>query len=210
MTAIPKKFGFIRTTLALWAADLFPGRAGVVTDAPMGSSTSEAWGWWDGAAWKYAAKRGGSEEFGTLTLNGATRPAWALWDAPIQLSRLVSIYTITGTGGQVGFARNFYVNSAGEKRAIVSGTGTAYPSQFHVDDNGRFRFYASQTDPVAGAVVTDANLRFEVNRFGGIGVFGVAAPIVRPTVNAACTDLATCIALTNQLRAAMVACGLVQ
>ena len=118
-----------------------------------------------------------------LALNGATRPAWALWDAPIQLSGLAAIYTITGSGGQVGFARNFYVNSAGEKRAIVSGSGVGYPSQFHIDDNGRIRFYASQTNPVAGAAVADMNLRFEVNRFGGVGFFGVAAPATRPTIS---------------------------
>jgi hypothetical protein len=133
-----------------------------------------------------------------------------LWDAPIQLSNLVAIYTITGSGGQVGFARNFYVNNLGEKIAITSGTGVAYPSQIHLDDNGRLRFYASQTNPVAGNPITDMNIRFEVNRFGGAGFFGITPPATRPTVNAACTDLATVVALTNQLRTHLIACGLVQ
>lgn len=145
-----------------------------------------------------------------ITVNNAARPAWALWDVPVQLSSLAAIYTITGAGGQVGFARNFYVNPSGNKVAIVSGTGLGYPSQLHVDDNGRLRFYASQNDPVANETISDMDLRLEVNRFGGAGFFGVTAPTTRPTVNAACTDLATCIALTNQLRTHLIACGLVQ
>jgi len=136
-----------------------------------------------------------------LTLNGATRPEWSLWDAPIQLSSLAAIYTITGTGGQVGFARNFYINSIGEKIAIVSGTGVGYPSQFHVDDNGRLRFYASQTNPVAGSPVTDVNLRLEVNRFGGLGLYGVSAPTSRPTISGQRTATATLAALYQALGA---------
>jgi hypothetical protein len=52
--------------------------------------------------------------------------------------------------------------------------------------------------------------RWSVNRFGGAGFFGVSAPTTRPTVNAAATDLTTVIALTNQLRTHLIACGLVQ
>jgi len=45
---------------------------------------------------------------------------------------------------------------------------------------------------------------------GGIGFFGIAAPTTRPTVNAECADLATAVALVNQLRTHLIACGMVQ
>lgn len=44
----------------------------------------------------------------------------------------------------------------------------------------------------------------------GIGAFGVTPPATQPTVNADAADLATVIALTNQLRAALLGCGIAQ
>jgi len=70
MATVPKRFSFIRTTLALWGADLFGNRAGVVTDAPKGAGTLETWGWYDGSTWRYAARRGGDEEFGNVKVSG--------------------------------------------------------------------------------------------------------------------------------------------
>ena len=201
MTATPKKFGFIRTTLALWAANLFPGRAGVVTDAPVGSSTSETWGWYDGSAWKYAAKRGGNEVFGSLTLNGATRPAW---DTDRNATQLDSLGSIWSSGSGVRFARGMYYQGA--FKAI---SPAEYASFISLGSDGGFEFASADALVAAGAVAS-VNARFRVSRIGAPGFYGVTPPATRPTVNAACTDLATCVALTNQLRAAMVACGLVQ
>lgn len=72
MALVPKRFGFIRTTLALWGADLFGNRAGVVTDAPNGAGNLETWGWYDGSQWRYAARRGGDETFGEVAVTGLT------------------------------------------------------------------------------------------------------------------------------------------
>lgn len=68
MPTVPKKFGFLRTTLALWGASLFAGRAGVVTDSTPGPV--ERWGWYDGSAWKFSARSGASETFSAITVTG--------------------------------------------------------------------------------------------------------------------------------------------
>ena len=208
MTAIPKKFGFIRTTLALWAANLFPGRAGVVTDAPMGSSTSETWGWYDGSAWKYAARRGGDETFGTLTLNGAIRPTWhANFVQTLQTGpgTALAVYS-DAIGDGIELWSNLFFDGTYK---TVNAKTSSYPTRVAFG-NGAMSILSSSTQPTAGGTVADMAVRFQVNRFGGVGLFGATAPTTRPTVNAACTDLATCIALTNQLRTHLIACGLVQ
>lgn len=69
MTTKTEKFGFIRTTMANWAANLFPNRAGIVTDSPNGG---DAWGWFDGSAWSYSARRGASESFAAVSLTALT------------------------------------------------------------------------------------------------------------------------------------------
>ena len=44
----------------------------------------------------------------------------------------------------------------------------------------------------------------------GLSVFGAAPPSAKTTLNAAATDLATVIALTNQIRAMLIALGFAQ
>ena len=52
--------------------------------------------------------------------------------------------------------------------------------------------------------------RIQMSSAGGIGFFNQAAPTTRPTLNAACTDLPTAIALINQIRTNLIACGMMQ
>lgn len=257
-TTTQTKFGFIRTTLALWAANLFPGRAGVVTDAPVGSGTSETWGWYDGSAWKYAAKRGGSEAFtdvilsglsanvvprldankktvasafgddgstatctrpltvvGSLALNGVTMPGWVANALVTMIGHTSFIYSYDAAGptgvGSPTIGRNFYIDGSGSNaKAQKTASGSGYPAYLQIEPAGNLVYGTSVTNPTAGAVITDLAIKWSVSKEGGTGFFGVAAPTTRPTVNAACTDLATCIALTNQLRTHLIACGLVQ
>ena len=61
MATLNKRLKFIRTSLALWASDLFSGRAGVVTDSVPDSV--ERWGWNDSGTWKYSARSGANETF---------------------------------------------------------------------------------------------------------------------------------------------------
>lgn len=146
-----------------------------------------------------------------IDVNNATRPAWAYWTIPIQLSNESALFTISSSNGdQVGFARNFYTAADGFQYPVTTRTAGGYPSKWSMNDQGSIRYYASQTDPTVGTKITDLVLRLEINRFGGVGFFGIGAPTTRPTVNAACTDLASCIALVNQLRTHLIACGLVQ
>lgn len=221
MSTIPKKFGFIRTTLTLWAANLFPGRAGVVTDAPMGASTSESWGWWDGSDWRYAARRGGNEAFGslalgsTLTLNGAARPAWGgIFSGATQESDLVSTVVQQSSETRHVASRMNGVYWDGSVFRCIRTSSNSWPSILSLGYDALW--YATDVaDPVAGATAA-LSTKWSVTKAGaqalaaGIGVFGATPPTVRPTVNAACTDLATCITLTNQLRTHLIACGLVQ
>ncbi len=206
------KFGFIRTTLALWAANLFPGRAGVVTDAPVGSSTSETWGWYDGATWKYAAKRGGDEVFGSLaltgpkiTFGGAADPGHAATMGLTQLSTANSVGA--DDDGHYIQGNTYY---SGGWRAIETTDGIENLVRLlEIDKNGAVKYRSDLTARTAGAVASLVQ-RWGFSKQGGLGVFGATPPTSRPTVNAACTDLATCIALTNQLRTHLIACGLVQ
>jgi len=66
MSTTPKQFGFIRTTLALWAANVGSFvRAGIVSDSPNGGN---AWGInIPGTGWIYAAMRNANETFAQLT-----------------------------------------------------------------------------------------------------------------------------------------------
>lgn len=213
MGTVSKKFGFIRATLAMWTGNLFAGRAGVVTDSTPGPV--ERWGWWDGSAWKFSARSGANESFGSLTLssyvvlNGATRPAWgSAFSGASQITDEIAIAPYVSVGPQAfQLWANLYYDTA--YKAVKTYTGQGYPCTLAVF-NGEIKFSSSQSNPTAGGVVSDLALRWSVNRFGGCGFFGVAAPTTRPTVNAACTDLATVIALTNQLRTHLIACGLVQ
>lgn len=186
MADVPKKFSFIRTTLALWAANLFAGRAGAVTDAPMGGGSSEAWGWFDGSAWRFSA-----------------RLPWAVGHHAFQHASISSIWeALAGTR----FGRGVYFDGSAFRYA----DSVSAPTICTILNGGGLTIETASAPPVKDAQVTTLAIRFTIGKEGGIGAFGVSAPTSRPTVNAACTDLATCIALTNQIRTHLIACGLVQ
>lgn len=65
------RFQALRGAIASFAVDLFQGRVGAVTDAPIG----ERWGWWDGTAWRYAAysDNAGNVDSASLATSGAVR-----------------------------------------------------------------------------------------------------------------------------------------
>lgn len=147
-----------------------------------------------------------------LTLNGATRPAWGAGWRMTMLGGTVSIgEKAFGNGSYLFLMRNTYTDGTVFKAITQGASGVNFPALASISDNGILSFQCSQTSPAAAdAVVTDLVTRWSVNRFGGAGFFGVTPPTSRPTVNAAATDLATVIALTNQLRTHLIACGLVQ
>lgn len=213
MSTVPKKFGFLRTTLALWGASLFAGRAGVVTDSTPGPV--ERWGWYDGSAWKFSARSGANESFGSLVLssyivlNGATRPAWGSdFSRSNQLDDLCALAVFRDAlGSGVEIWSNAYYN--GTNFIALQTSATNFPTRLSIN-KGMLTLQSSATAPTAGGVISDMTAKFRVSKEGGCGFFGVSAPTVRPTVNAAATDLATVIALTNQLRTHLIACGLVQ
>jgi hypothetical protein len=139
---------------------------------------------------------------------GSPEVAWA--HVVGKTSALVETETVGGAGKSFFLATNWrYVQGVGNV-VISTNTGTEYPARAGLTRDGAFELVASLTNPVAGAVIPDFARRFSANRFGGIGAFGVTPPTTRPTVNDGATDLATVIALTNQLRTALIGCGIVQ
>lgn len=215
MTAIPKKFGFIRTTLALWGASLFAGRAGVVTDSTPGPV--ERWGWYDGSAWKFSARSGASETFASLTLtrhltlNGATRPAWGDNIETLSFGGAATLYAYSAfNSGSPTLSRNIYYDGTNFRARAAPGVTPDVPALIQLNAEGRFVFAASVSTPSVDGVISDLTEVFRVSKIGSPGFFGVNPPTTRPTVNAAATDLATAIALTNQLRTHLIAYGLVQ
>jgi hypothetical protein len=145
---------------------------------------------------------------GHLTLNGAARPNWgANFVKTLQASGASALGVYSDASGDgMELWSNAYFDGA--YKAVNAKTGN-YPTRLSVS-NGTIALLASQTQPTEGGTVSDMTTRWSVNRFGGAGFFGVSAPTTRPTVNAAATDLTTVIALTNQLRTHLIACGLVQ
>lgn len=215
MGTVSKKFGFIRATLAMWTGNLFAGRAGVVTDSTPGPV--ERWGWYDGSAWKFSARSGANESFGSLalsshlTLNGATRPAWDADSHVLTAENDVAIFTTHSiAGGAWTLALNAMLSGGGWKVVDSNSLGSSQPRLLQASTDGSIKYYVDNSAaPVAGAAAVLVPV-LSISRQGGIGFFGVTPPASRPTVNAAATDLATVIALTNQLRTHLIACGLVQ
>ena len=52
MADVPVRFAGLRGTLAAFAVDLFAGRVGSLTDAPMCSGGYDRLGVYDGSAWR--------------------------------------------------------------------------------------------------------------------------------------------------------------
>ena len=239
MPTTPKQFGFIRTTLALWAVNVGSFiRAGVVSDSPNGGN---AWGVnVPGFGWLYAAMRGAHESFASvaatnltsgkypkagvggelgdsslsedaaglkaaksLTLANATRLPWQSGHQALQIDTISAIWQ---AGGGTRYARGIYFDGSVFKFA----NSTDIPVMITLTPSGGIDISTSLLTPVINTTITDIAARLKISKEGGLGFYGVAAPTPRPTVNAACTDLATVVALTNQLRTHLIACGLVQ
>jgi hypothetical protein len=152
----------------------------------------ERWGWYDGSAWKFSARSGANESFGDVTSSGSFQANSG-----------------SGVAARVRFQTNganrwsFYKDASAESGADAGASLaiTAWSDAGTIIDNP-----VVIQRPAGGQI----QLNRPVKTSTGFAAFGVTPPATRPTVNAACTDLATCIALTNQLRTHLIACGLVQ
>ena len=240
MADVPVRFAGLRGTLAAFAVDLFAGRMGSLTDAPMCSGGYDRWGVYDGSAWRLgpASDYAGNANVLSLLVNGTS---------VIDSSRNVKGATLW-SGGAIrvdgngdGTLRNAslagfveatsYVQSTLPTRGWLAGirSKSATPSIAIIatgapTDEKCFDWIVEANGVIRGRLVNDAstgnNPWIEITRTGyvptgvkincGLGVHGVTPPTTRPTVNATATDLATVIALTNQLRSALIACGIIQ
>ena len=74
MADVPVRFAGLRGTLAAFAVDLFAGRVGSLTDAPMCSGGSDRWGVYDGSAWRLgpASDYAGNANVLSLLVNGTS------------------------------------------------------------------------------------------------------------------------------------------
>lgn len=72
MADVPVRFAGLRGALAAFAVDLFAGRIGTLTDAPMCSGGYDRWGIYDGAAWRLgvASDYAGNANVLSLRVNG--------------------------------------------------------------------------------------------------------------------------------------------
>lgn len=143
-----------------------------------------------------------------LTLNGSARKSWSAFrSGAIQTSdgTCLDVYTDT-VSDSMGFWTNAYYDVG--YKAINAKTQN-HPSRLYTYDGGIY-LETSLSTPVAGGVISDMTQKWGVSRQGGCGFFGVTPPTTRPTVNAAATDAATTMALVNQIRTHLIACGLVQ
>jgi hypothetical protein len=215
MALVPKRFGFIRTTLALWGADLFGNRAGVVTDAPKDAGTLETWGWYDGSTWRYAARRGGDETFGNISVTGLTSTGGATITGDLVAQKTTAGETNILIAALAGSFATIRFTTSGSDRWLFRKTSSAESGSnagsdlelIAMTDAGVIIDRPIQVARVAGGPITFVR---KINASSGVGFYGQAAPTTRPTVNAACTDLATAVALVNQLRTHLIACGMVQ
>lgn len=110
-------------------------------------------------------------------------------DTPLGSGRSVGTFTTSDISAYYG---GFMQLSAANHLDFYVGNGAAWNRQFRLATDGTHSLMGS------------------LSMSGGCGFFGVTAPTTRPTVNAAATDLATSIALLNQIRTHLIACGLVQ
>ena len=74
MADVPVRFAGLRGTLAAFAVDLFAGRAGSLTDAPMCSGGYDRLGVYDGSAWRLgpASDYAGNANVLSLLVNGTS------------------------------------------------------------------------------------------------------------------------------------------
>ena len=116
MADVPVRFAGLRGTLAAFAVDLFAGRVGSLTDAPMCSGGYDRWGVYDGSAWRLgpASDYAGNANVLSLLVNGTSvidssrnvksASLWsggairvdALGDATLRNQNLSGVQTING------------------------------------------------------------------------------------------------------------------
>ena len=224
MALVPKRFGFIRTTLALWGADLFGNRAGVVTDAPRDAGTLETWGWYDGSTWRYAARRGGDETFGNISVTGLTvsdgnlevtggkttlAPAAAGY-ASLNIPTRSAAVTAPVIGDMQSDGYGVSVHGLGLVATRGASDTSFIGSFFGLYDSATatkgwiFQLGASNTLDLWNYATSTWTKRIQFSSAGGIGFFGTAAPTSKPTVTGSRGGNAALASLLTQL----AACGL--
>lgn len=104
-------------------------------------------------------------------------------------------------GGEVDSKIAGFYDAGTAKRVLTFWVGGTTPTEkMRITDGGLVGI--NSTNPSYELHVVG-----KIYSTGNVG-FNGTAPIAKPALNAACTDLATCVALTNQIRAALIAYGL--
>ena len=136
---------------------------------------------------------------GWLALNGATRPNWGVnlvKSVQAADASALGVYSDADSDG-MEFWANVYFDVA--YKAVNAKAGN-YPSRLSFS-RGALALIASQTQPTAGGTVSDMVSRWSVNRFGGIGCFGVTPPTSRPSITGARGSASATAALLTALSA---------
>jgi hypothetical protein len=111
-----------------------------------------------------------------LTLNGATRQAWgASWKATQSLNGVAHGAIDTSGATSIWWAGCNFYHDGTNYRAVYSSTGVGYPARLALSGNGSISLVASQTDPIAGGIISDMASRWSVDRFGNMSAAGTIA-----------------------------------
>jgi hypothetical protein len=165
------------------------GSSGTLSYLRFGLGTALAAGVQESAVWGSSSSNSLAAGFFANTSSGASSYA--------SLNFTVSS---DGTSGAGLFWGGFNTTTFTYATAFVAGGGDTAGIALHVSSGNKVHLASGSY-----AIETVGKVRIGAE-FGCNG----ATPVGKYTVNSACTDLATCMALTNQLRAALYSCGIVQ
>lgn len=155
----------------------------------------------------FGSPSGGGIHLQALSLNNSLIMDNSRYDAGTSTFRALS----TGPGSLLQFSSGYIIIYT--TPSAVAGAGHTFTSRLSISPDGISTFTGTAPSSVSAGQVAigGGEIRAAGNvKIGGKVGFNNAAPIAKPTLNAACTDLATCVALTNQIRSALINYGLCQ
>lgn len=203
MADVPVRFAGLRGTLAAFAVDLFAGRVGALTDAPMCSGGYDRWGIYDGAAWRLgvASDYAGNANVLSLRINGTevidstqNVKSTTLWSGgAIRIDAngdgTLRNLSLTGWANFSGVTRAPWsgAGAAATQFADLSaiwqaGTGTWFSRNLYLGGTG------SQFRAIKSAIGADYPSMIYVDTEGN---FGFGTSISNPVADAALSDFST-------------------
>lgn len=138
----------------------------------------------------------------SLTLNGATRPAWGDHIGTLSFGGAATLYAYSAfNSGSPTLSRNLYYDGANFRARVAPGATPDVPALIQLNAEGQLVFAASVSAPSVDGVISDLTEVFRVSKIGSPGFYGVATPTSRPTISGQRTATTTLAALYQALGA---------